>query len=69
MVAVHRVCGNFEAIHSSSIKEQLGNWNLHLIAVKEMLNMFAVTGHINYAKSSRLYLQLMRLSVAVLLLH
>lgn len=25
-----------------------------------MLNLFAATGHINYAKSSRLYLQLMR---------
>ena len=25
-----------------------------------MLNLFATTGHINYAKSSRLYLQLMR---------
>lgn len=25
-----------------------------------MLNLFAATGHINYAKSARLYLQLMR---------
>ena len=40
--------------------ERTGNWNLHLIAVEKMLNLFAATGQINYAKSSRLYLQLMR---------
>ena len=40
--------------------ERLGNWNLHLIAVANMINLFAATGHINYAKSSRLYLQLMQ---------
>ena len=39
--------------------ERIGNWNLHLIAVGKMMNLFAATGHINYAKSSRLYLQLM----------
>ena len=39
--------------------ERTGNWNLHLVAVGEMMNLFAATGHINYAKSSRLYLQLM----------
>ena len=40
--------------------ERTGNWNLHLIAIEQMLNLFAATGHLNYAKSSRLYLQLMR---------
>ncbi len=40
--------------------ERTGNWSLHLVVVGEMLNLFAATGHINYAKSSRLYLQLMR---------
>ena len=39
--------------------ERIGDWNLHLIAINKMLNLFAATGHINYAKSSRLYLQLM----------
>ena len=39
--------------------ERTGDWNLHLIALTKMLNLFAATGHINYAKSSRLYLQLM----------
>ena len=39
--------------------ERSGNWSLHLVAVTRMLNLFAATGHINYAKSARLYLQLM----------
>ena len=37
--------------------ERTGNWHLHLEAVYMMLNLFAATGHINYAKSARLYLQ------------
>ena len=36
-----------------------GNWSLHLVAVTRMLNLFAATVHINYAKSACLYLQLM----------
>ena len=39
--------------------ERSGNWSLHLVAVTRMLNLFAATGHINYAKSTRVYLQLM----------
>jgi hypothetical protein len=39
--------------------ERTGNWNMHLVSVGKMLNLFAATGHINYAKSSRLYLQQM----------
>ena len=41
------------------IAERTSNWTLHLEATKEMLNFFAATGHINYAKSARLYLQQM----------
>ena len=40
--------------------ERSGSWDLLLIAVAKMINLFAATGHINYAKSSRLYLQLMQ---------
>ena len=36
-----------------------GDWNLNLISLQKMINLFAATGHINYAKSARLYLQLM----------
>ena len=32
--------------------ERTGDWNLHLIAVTQMLNLF--TGHINYATSASL---------------
>ena len=39
--------------------ERTGDWHLHLSSVKKMLNMFAATGHIHYAKSARLYLQQM----------
>ena len=41
------------------VAERTSNWALHLEATKEMLNLFAATGHINYAKSSRLYVQQM----------
>jgi hypothetical protein len=37
--------------------ERTNNWPLHIAASKNMLNLFAVTGHNNYAKSCRLYLQ------------
>ena len=40
--------------------ERTGNWQLHLDAILKMLNLFAATGHTNYAKSARLYLQMMR---------
>ena len=36
-----------------------GHWELHLESVRRMINLFAATGHINYAKSARIYLQLM----------
>jgi hypothetical protein len=41
------------------IAERTGNWMLHLFAVKGMLNLFAATGHNQYTKCARLYLQLM----------
>lgn len=39
--------------------ERTGNWNLHLVALSRMINLFAATRHINYAKSVRLHLQTM----------
>ena len=39
--------------------ERTSDFRLHLHSVSEMLNLFAATGHANYAKSGRLYLQLM----------
>lgn len=40
--------------------ERTSNWELHLGVLSKMLNLFAATGHINYAKSVRLYLQEMK---------
>ena len=40
--------------------ERTGNWLLHLDTVTNMLPLFAATGHANYAKSARVYVQQMR---------
>ena len=40
--------------------ERTGDWELHLVAVSHMLNLFATTGHNQYARCARLYLQMMR---------
>ena len=39
--------------------ERTSDWNLHLIGVSKMLNLFAATGHSHYTKCARLYLQMM----------
>ena len=39
--------------------ERIGDWKGHLAAKGQILNLFAATGHINYAKSAKLYLQKM----------
>ena len=36
--------------------ERTGNWSLHLLSVSRMINLFAATGHVHYAKCPRLYL-------------
>ena len=40
--------------------ERTCDWELHLFVLQKMLNLFAATGHINYAKCARLYLQEMK---------
>ena len=42
------------------IAERTSKWELHLATATAMLILFAATVHINYAKSSRLYIQQMR---------
>ena len=39
--------------------ERSGNWAMHLSAVSKMIDLFAATGHGNYAKSARVHLQQM----------
>lgn len=40
--------------------ERFHDWETHLHCVSEMLNLFAATGHGNYGKCARLYLQEMQ---------
>ena len=39
--------------------DRTGNWSFHLQSVSNMLNLFAATGYVHYAKCGRLYLQKM----------
>ena len=40
--------------------ERTSNWQLHVQATQDVLNLFAATGHFNYAKSARFYVQQMQ---------
>ena len=37
-----------------------GDWHLYFVVLEKMLNLFAATGHRNYATSARLYIQIMK---------
>ena len=37
--------------------ERTGDWNMYLYSISRMINLFAATAHIHYAKSARLHLQ------------
>jgi len=39
--------------------ERCGNWDLHLFCVRQMLPLLHASGHLNYAKSTHLYIQQM----------
>lgn len=39
--------------------ERTGDWNLYLFSLSRMIDLFAATAHIHYAKSARLHLQTM----------
>ena len=39
------------------IAERTYNWSLHIDSTLRMLNLFVSYGHINYAKSARMYIQ------------
>ena len=42
------------------VAERTSDWELHMYVLTKMLNLFAATGHTNYARCARLYLQEMR---------
>ena len=54
-----RYMGYVDVIKHFIRAERRGEWLEHLAATKMMLNLYAATGHHNYAKSARLYLQMM----------
>lgn len=37
--------------------ERLGNWNLNLSCIQQMLPIFHAAGHFNYCKGAQIYLQ------------
>ena len=39
------------------VPERSCNWNVHIQSLVKMMNLFAVSGHINYVKCSRLYVK------------
>lgn len=41
------------------IAERTSDWTMHLDACQAMLNLFAASGHYNYAKACRIYVQQM----------
>ena len=51
--------GYIQVVKMFIYAERTGDWNLHLHAIYKMLNLFAATGHLHYAKSVRMYLQQM----------
>ena len=58
--ALAALYGYIEIIKDFICCERLGMWDGHLNAVTALLNLFAATCHIHYAKSARLYVQEMR---------
>jgi len=39
--------------------ERCGDWHLHIASIRQMVHLFAATGHTNYARSARLYVEQM----------
>ena len=52
------LCLSYVGILKQFIRaERTGNWSLLLQSLGKMMNLFAATGHVHYAKSGRLFLQ------------
>ena len=52
-----RYVGYVDVLKCFILAERTGHWHFHLKCVHDMLNLFAATGHNDYLKSCRLYLQ------------
>ena len=53
----HQYIEYVDIIKKFFFAERTSNWPLHLQTVIEMANLSAATGHINYARCTRLYVQ------------
>ena len=53
-------CNYVDVVKMFVYAERTSDWELHLHEISKMLNLFAATGHNNYAKFARFYLQEMR---------
>src|SRR6218665_1725628 len=51
---------NIETVRLFIRAERLSDWSMHQLATQRMLSLFAASGHFNYAKCARLYLQMMQ---------
>jgi hypothetical protein len=39
--------------------ERMSDWHLHIFSISQMINLFAATGHNNYTRCARLYVEMM----------
>ena len=56
MAAIYKLCGDLSIFIRAA---RIADWELHLFSTSEILNLLAATGHVHYAKCSRIYLQMM----------
>ena len=50
----------YETVRLFIRAERLSDWSMHQLATQRMLSLFTASGHFNYAKCARLYLQMMQ---------
>jgi hypothetical protein len=41
--------------------ERMSDWHLHIFSISQMINLFAATGHNNYTRCARLYVEMLDL--------
>ena len=56
---IHQYMNMVDILRTFIKAERIGNWQLHLKAVSDMLPYLAASGHNLYTKSAHLYLQMM----------
>jgi len=59
-------CIDYMSLLKDFVNEHRTGWNLHIVSLTAMLNLFAASGHAHNAKSAHLYLQMMSMKSRVL---